>query len=191
MAHYFWEREFPRCLESEHDVLSKCIWANVQCLSFMFNSWAICTFGEIVHFPFLTSVCDFYLVYWVGQKVHLGFSIRCYRKNQNELFGQPILCKETSFSFHLFYQPITNDQQHLDEWLALRWKILLQNYSRNSDLQIRISTVESLFFFFFLRYIWDSTFPGPLFQVVAWKVWVYKIYIFLEDMVIFSHGNYF
>lgn len=26
---------------------------------------------------------------WVGHKVHLYFSIRCCRKNENELFGQP------------------------------------------------------------------------------------------------------
>ena len=28
------------------------------------------------------------LLYWVGQKVSLGYSIRCY-KNRNKLFGQP------------------------------------------------------------------------------------------------------
>ena len=28
--------------------------------------------------------------YWVGQKVHLGFSVRSYRKIPNKLFGQPI-----------------------------------------------------------------------------------------------------
>ena len=27
--------------------------------------------------------------YWVGQKVRLSFSVTCYGKNLNELFGQP------------------------------------------------------------------------------------------------------
>ena len=28
-------------------------------------------------------------MYWVGQKFCSGFSIRCHRRNPNELFGQP------------------------------------------------------------------------------------------------------
>ena len=38
----------------------------------------------------VTSQIDFFMeIYWVGQKVFSGFSMKMLRKNLNELFGQP------------------------------------------------------------------------------------------------------
>lgn len=38
----------------------------------------------------VTSQIDFFMeIYWVGQKVNSGFSMKMLRKNLNELFGQP------------------------------------------------------------------------------------------------------
>ena len=40
--------------------------------------------------------------YWIGQKVHSGFSIRCYGKNTKELFGQSNIWELSILATQLF-----------------------------------------------------------------------------------------
>ena len=47
-------------------------------------------------------VWTFNCIYWLGQKVHLGFPITSYREKLNELLGQPnkkllFFCQYTNF----------------------------------------------------------------------------------------------
>lgn len=42
-----------------------------------------------VSFDFLGPRILYHLNFWVGLKVHLGFSERCYKKYPEEFFGQP------------------------------------------------------------------------------------------------------
>ena len=45
---------------------------------------------DLVPFDFLGLRTLYHLNFWVGLKVHLSFSERCYKKYTKQFFGQPI-----------------------------------------------------------------------------------------------------
>ena len=53
----------------------------------------------------------FVLLYWVGQKVYLGFSCNILWKNPNELFGQPNI---SPLFFERYLDPFKRKPTHID-----------------------------------------------------------------------------
>lgn len=64
------------------------------CLFFLHIPCMFC-FPQDLPLAHCCSHCTTLSWYWVGQKLHLGFSIRCYGKPE-ELFGQPNSLSSTS-----------------------------------------------------------------------------------------------
>ena len=63
------------------------------------SDFIMVVFFSHAKFCFVLNVVERWVLYWVGQKVHLGFSIRCYRKNWKTSLANPVITFSDNYGY--------------------------------------------------------------------------------------------
>ena len=101
----------------------------IFCLLFYLLKVEYCRLWSITVFYISLHFCQICLMYWVGQKVHLGFSLKLYGKIHTKFLANPIFCfsviKHTCLQLLCFLdRDYYYTHAHTHNWVVLLYNII-------------------------------------------------------------------